>query len=283
MQVKMVKQDSYTDIKQMLLQIQTYADTVSLLDTIAKRMLSDGNPELRSMRQKVYDIRRRLNLKPDQVVAETSNQVEQTVIQTIQTPQTNNIRLSYADMLSIGSFSVFALASASMIYIQSLEIYTRANFDNPILATCGALLVVCAASVLRAIKPNRITMLLCLYVLTFEGYLLVSGTQKAEISQATQTAEISEKVQALQLKSEQVKDSVDKLEELYAEKPSSWAKSKLDKAKSEYISSLNAISEAKTPVITNDFSILKIMYRLSLLFLFTLSVSYLVTSIRSKL
>jgi hypothetical protein len=279
----MVKQESYADIKQCLLQIQTYADTVLLLDTIAKRMLNDNSQELRSIRQKVYDIRRRLNLKPDQVVADTSNQTEQTKVIPPQMVQTSNIRLSYADMLSIGSFSVFDLASASMIYIQSLEIYTRANFDNPVLATCGALLVVCAASVLRAIKPNRVTMLLCLYVLCFEGYLLVSGTQKAEISQATQTAEISERVQALQLKSEQVKESVDKMMELYEEKPSSWVKTKLDKAKSVYVDSLNAVAEAKKPVVTNDFSLLKIMYRLSLLFLFTLSVSYLVTSIRSKL
>ncbi len=270
----------YPDVKQMLLRISTYEDTVNILDRINKDIIMDGSSlELRSMRQKVYDIRRRLKLVPG-----VGNENR------IHVPQESNVitnrptyAISYAHISLLAAYGLFAVCSGALIFIQSLEIYKRATFDHPILATCGALLLVCAASIMRAIKPSKITLMLCIYALSYESYLMVSGTLAAETVISSESVASDPRLEVAQMASESARESYEKARATYESNHNSWYKAKyVEPAKAKYMASMEKIASVKGNNTTTNFSLLKILYRLGLLFLFSLSVSLLISRINYK-
>jgi len=251
--------------------IQTYDGSVKLLNLINQELISNpASQELKSMRQKVYDTRRKLKLVPDQTIPslQTGLKEEQTKL------QITTDSLSYANIFNIATFGFVALASGSLISIQSLEIYKRMNFDYPVLATAGALLLMASSAVIRVLKPTTLTLCLCLYVLSYESYFMVSGSLKAESSIRQESVQSDPKVQMLKMQSEDAKASYEKALATYNQNQNSWYKVKfLDPSKEKYIQSLASLSEVTNK--SEDFSILKIMYRLGLILLFTISVGFL--------
>lgn len=285
---------NYTDVKQMMLRISTYEDTVQILDLLNRELITDGqNGEIKSMRQKVYDIRRRLKLVPTvgrenaihvpqaiTDVAKANNEPAKTITETIRWPI---YAISYAHMSMIGAYGIFALCSGALIFIQSLEIYQRATFDHPILATCGALLLICAASIIRALKPGKITLMLCLYALSYESYLMVSGTLAAESVISSESAASDPRLQLAQIASTDALDAYEKAKATYDAKPNSWYKARfVDTAKAKYVASLEKLTPLNTSSSTANFSLLKILYRIGLLFLFSISVSLLISKIQNN-
>ena len=272
--------NKYTNIKQALLSISTYADTVRTLDTINKYMITDSkNPELRSMRQKVYDIRRRLKLVPDDLseTAQTDNdRIHLPLIRTQQSVQTPTYTISYANISQMAVFGVFAIASGAMIFVQSLEVYARAAFDYPILATSGALLLIAASSVIRALKPTKLSLILVTYILSYESYLMIAGTLSAENHIRTEQSSTDPQIQMLQMQADDARQALDKVQARYAENGNGWYKAKyVQPAKSAYVTATQKLTQANSSFAGSDFSLLKILYRIGLIGLFALSVNYL--------
>lgn len=278
-------QKSYTDVKQRLLSISTYEHTIQILDYINRALIIDNhNQELKSMRQKVYDIRRRLKLVPSFDVPKiTENVITEAHTERIHTTDRPAYAISYEDISLISAYSVFAICSGALIFIQSLEIYSRATFDHPILATCGALLLICAASIIRALKPGKLTLMLCIYALSYESYLMISGTMAAESVISSESVASDPRLQLLHMQSESASEAYEKAKSTYESNKNGWYKVKyVDPAKAAYMQSLQNIASISTKENNSNFSILKILYRIGLLFLFSISLSLLITRIKIK-
>lgn len=189
-------------------------------------------------------------------------------------------------------FASCAIVTMCFIWKQSVPLYQSIGFSEPEICAFGALLMIAGFSVIHTISRSKIVLLLCLYASAYEVVLIVDGTMKNE-TQISQT-QIEQNADVVWLK-EQKEHSLKNYKELMTryENPSSsvfknsWYKSKyVDPAWQKYSSDQKNLSEKVEKLSTKNSSwdrigMLKILYRLGLVFLCMISLHHLLKLGRS--
>ena len=196
-------------------------------------------------------------------------------------------------IFKILTYVSLAALSLLFVYVQSVPIYKSIGFSSPEFCALGSLLLILGFAVLYAMTNSKILLLLCLYASSYEVLLIVKGTFKNDSAIAHEIVSTNKSVQWVEEKASHAKEIYTQAKEKY-EDPNSklfqnlWFKKKfLDPAWDAYEadqSKIEAIKKSLTTESTNadTVSILKIMFRLGLVFLSMISVHLAINTVRKN-
>ena len=180
-------------------------------------------------------------------------------------------------------FGVCISLTTALLWLQSVSLYQSSGFSDPKLVAFGAVLMMIGFAVIHGVTKSKVALLLCLYVSSYEVFFIISGTFKDEST--VQVRKVENEPQLLWLK-----EKIARAAEVYQggkknyEDPTSkvyrnsWYKEKhLDPIWQEYSSAQENFTAKKAELLAhssdvNSVGILKILYRLGLVFLCMMSV-----------
>ena len=214
--------------------------------------------ELKSLRQKVYDRKRKLPLsKPSEPIQPVSTKLQiktpintkveenfsinETTTPTIEVKNRSSHFLNIAQRVTVAILFIgFAITSMWFVFVQSIPLYQAIGFPNPRFCAAGAILMMGAFALFHWFTKSKVLLLLCLFVSSYEVVLVVRGTATHEIILSQEKIEKDGNLIWLKEDADQKKESYDTLKIKY-EDPSSkvykngWYKKKfLDPAWQEY-------------------------------------------------
>lgn len=255
------------------------ATSESELDAIASElgshMKTSTDPDLKVIRQKIYDRKRKLRTSTSDVTYVQSDSVPDTY----RSEDVNKI-----DIKSYVSFSVYLLCSLMtmfFIYIQSIPLYESVGFSDPKLCSLGAILMVVGFATIHSLTRSKVVLLLCLYASVYEVVLITSGTITDDNVQMLNSPEL----ELLKEKSERSEAAYKEAKAKFDD-PSSkmfqnaWYSSKfVEPAWESYSADKKAVIDKAAELTSNTKdSMLKILFRLGLVFLCMISVQNLLRS-----
>ncbi|MBI2601876.1 MAG: hypothetical protein HYW48_02370 [Deltaproteobacteria bacterium] len=198
----------------------------------------------------------------------------------------------------IGLFPIMGLVAACifvgcLLLEQTIPLYSSAKFPDPALASVGAIVVMIGFSAFHALSPSWLSMFLCVYVCVYEIGFVAFGTWKNEVVIARNEVEADATVLWLQEKVSKARGDYEE-ERARFENPESkvfkngWFKSKIvnptwqgyqeaQEKLARTIDHLEVERDLLDPVL-----MLKVAYRLALVFLAMLLVHLSVGLIRNK-
>lgn len=264
--------------------------------------------ELKKLRQRAYDRRRNSKFKDKVGVSESSN-VKMLEIKKanpaeimplteygrndgtkLQQETENKDNGAKGDDLSTSKVShvnylwlFISICTAAILYLHSVILYRSLGFDNASLSAIGGLMIVISFAIYQSRKKSIISILLCVYIGAYEGYIVIVGTISEGKGQATHEMENTEKIQILKESLSRAKDEYIKIKEKYDDRSSKlyinvwYSKNYLTPSFDRYKGSVTALENAKIDIeiigMTQKHHILsKILYRLALVFLLMIGI-----------
>lgn len=293
--------------------VRSESEVLNLLEEVNQILQTQGltledRSELKSFRQKIYDRRKKhqtqldssnrikensensfkcLNskvLSKDEVVS-YANSLESFLEQIWTYIKGVDMRTLVRIALTQILFAACALITMWFVWKQSIPLYESNGFSEPKWCAFGAIIMIVGASLIHALTKSKIALLLCLYASSYEVILIVKGTVKNEAEISAQIIEQNKEVVWLKKQVEHNNQNYQTVKSQF-ENPSSkvfqnpWYKQKfVDPAWQDYSNSQEKLNQKVNELSTNssDFErdgILKILFRLGLVFLGMISVHH---------
>lgn len=317
--------DLKLDLEKKLMTVRSDLDISDLLSEVNRILqmseLSSRNiAELKNFRQKIYDRKK----KPQALVHDNPNEITQERFKNVyKAPEYNfspeglstqpGVQMSISEQIlsylkgidlesvinKLPAFILFAgcaVVTMWFVWIQSIPLYQSIGFSDPKWVSFGALLMIAGFSLIHAVTRSKLVLLLCLYASSYEVILIVNGTMKNESVVAQSQIEQNPEVVWLKQQAEHSNQSYQTVKAQY-ENPSSkvfqnnWYKDKfVDVAWQKYSTDQKLLSEKIEKLGSVDSSwdrvgMLKILYRLGLVFLCMISIHHLLklfVTVKSK-
>lgn len=189
-------------------------------------------------------------------------------------------------------FGLCALITMWFVWKQSVPLYESTGFSEPQWCAFGALLMIAGFSLIHALTKSKIVLILCLYASSYEVILIVNGTMKNEIHISQTQVEQNAEVRWLKEQTEHSGQNYKILKARYDNPSSSvfqnsWFKEKhLDQAWQKYSNDQKQLSDKVEKLSslgssTERSGMLKILYRLGLVFLCMISIHHLLKIFQS--
>lgn len=183
-------------------------------------------------------------------------------------------------------FLICSLLTLFFVWKQSVPLYGSTGFQDPKFCAFGAIFMIIGFSAIHTLTRSKIALLLCFYVSTYEVILIVKGTMRSESE--TMMHSFSKNSEIVWLK-EKVTHSNQTYQfvKTQFENPSSkvfqnhwYQKRFVEPAWNEYSKSNQKLSEKMNQLKTGSsdwerLGLLKILYRLGLIFLSMISIHHL--------
>lgn len=273
-----------------------------LNEKIKSSFSEEEKQKLKSMRQKCYDKKRiaaddseKANKATDshtKSIRQSVSSEEPAILnenfgrthKTFSCPLTLSQSLEVAkNILPIALYSACAAAALGFVWIQSVPLYEASGFTDPKLCAFGALLMIVGFALTHSLTKSKIALLLCLYASAYEVTLIVKGTVKNEVEITTQSIETNSQIKMLKEKTKRAEEAYQETKAKY-ENPTSknfqnaWFKSRfVDVSFATYEENQKALEQKMTTLNSTQtdfekFGMLKILFRLGLVFLCMLSI-----------
>jgi hypothetical protein len=182
-------------------------------------------------------------------------------------------------------FASSAVLTSLFIYFQSVPLYESLGFPAPEFCSLGAILMIAGFALANALTRSKIALILCLYASCYEVVLIVNGTIKNELTISADAVNKNPQVQLLQEKVSHNLEAYNIAKAKYNDENSnvyknSWYKqTALNPAFSQYESSSRELTQTIKSLEVNSktsswdkVGMMKILFRLGLVFLCMLSV-----------
>ena len=276
---------SESDAKDLAADISNFLNSSDLTD--------EKKSELKSIRQKVYDKKRKIQIsKPIRSVPENleieKDQNQKTNDEYYEREKSSFFRsaqfLNLFQKITIATiFLCFAIASMWFVFIQSIPLYQSIGFPNPRFCAAGAILMMVAFALFHWVTKSKILLLLCFFVSSYEVILVIHGTATHETILSHEKVEKNDRLNWLKEDANHKKESYDVLKIKYEDQNSKvyknvWYKKKfLDPAWQDYSLAEEKVSETENSLsvvnkVSGDITLLKILFRLGLVFLVMISI-----------
>ena len=254
-----------------------------------------GISELKKLRQRGYDKKRKMPITAIEELPESKGQADSKAmegssksVEVIDSPTKTPISVSQRsqnqendkpdlirNLLAILFSGLVVVGSSFLFWMQSIDLYTALGFATPKLASIGGLLISLSFAAYFGITRSKIALVCCIYSISYEGFLVVSGTETDEKIRKTELITTDPIVLSQLAKVEFSQKNYNEAIERYSNPKdrvfkNQWYRSKFVKPR------LDALSEAtiKLEAMRNEFkstqkydhrTYLKISYRLGIL------------------
>lgn len=284
-------------------QVQSSPDLEKLAILLSSLLRSERFPNeqiafLKRFRQRIYDRRRhqKLNSQPETVAStKPRTQIKQPnyMIKNLAIYQ-NQPTKNFMDgvnraFLSIDSerliknaprFIVWFFAACLVSFFlwqQSLDLYQSAGFSKTVHSAAGGILMVVGFAAYYSLTKSWLALFFCLYAVSYEGYLMISGTIHNEKQTLLQSVQNTPELSFLSENASKEHDRYLELKKRYDDPESKvfknewFLKNHLDPAWNESLMAHNEYMAKKAILVagsnTGHVTWLKIFYRLGLVFL----------------
>jgi hypothetical protein len=190
------------------------------------------------------------------------------------------------EFLTLG---LFAVAVSWFLWDQSVALYEAAKFSSPALAAAGATLMIVGFAGFHGLTKSKLALLLCLYVGGYEAYTVVSGTVKSEENVLLEAVDKIPEIAWLKEKASQASENYETVKSNFENSRSKvfhnqWYKTKfLSPAWNEFQSAQEIFLKERALTIqkqgSGHLTLLKVLYRLGLVFLSMMLIHQLARSI----
>lgn len=175
------------------------------------------------------------------------------------------------------TLTLFSAIVSWFLWDQSVPLYEAVKFSSPGLAAAGATLMIVGFAGFHGLTKSKVTLLLCLYVGGYEAYTVVSGTVKSEENILLEDVDKTPEISWLKEKASQANQNYEVVKSNF-ENPSGklfhnqWYKTKfLTPAWTEFQTAQETFLMERSSVLQKQNSghvtLLKVLYRLGLVFL----------------
>lgn len=193
-----------------------------------------------------------------------------------------DIMLFSKNLVPILMFGVCTILTAWFVWKQSIPLYEAIGFPDPKFCALGALLMIIGFATIHSLTKSKIVLLLCLYASTYEVILIANGTLTHDSIQTQQLLENDTELIWLKAKAQHSEQSYQEIKARFDNPTSNvfqnaWYKQKyLTPAWEQYSLDknvlLNKLNQLNTDTKSQNNSVLKILFRLGLVFLCMVSV-----------
>lgn len=241
---------------------------------------SDDRIMLTSIRQKAYDRKKKMvvleSLESEEISEFQSSSEEKIYVGTSSSAKF----LQFRPMIIA---SGLGLVSSIFLYFQSVPLYESVGFPYPRLCAIGALIMVIGFSLMHSLTRSKLLLCLCIYASVYEMGLIVAGSIKNEQTLSIASVEQDSKLGLLVLQAGSSKENYDLIKSKYDDPSSdkfqnSWYREKFvvpafDKYQTAETQTIARREELLSSGGQTWNVVLKIFYRLGLIFLCMISIN----------